>query len=106
MRIREHENTRHSGGTGSSPTDCRPVVQGGLHIGGGGALRGRVGVEYQALETGLGAGGEAALAARPPYRQPCRLSDEQKGQLVEILVRGPLAAGYFSDLWTLRGSGR
>lgn len=46
------------------------------------------------------AGGEAALAAKPPHRQACRLSNEQKGQLVEILLLGPLAAGYFTDLWT------
>ena len=51
------------------------------------------------METGLGGGrgrvgGQAAVSAALP------VSDEQKGQLVEILVRGPLAAGYFSDLWT------
>ena len=45
-------------------------------------------------------GGDAALAAKPRYVSQCRLSDEQKGQLVEILLRGPLAAGYFTDLWT------
>lgn len=45
-------------------------------------------------------GGVAALAAKPQYVPRCRLSDEQKGQLVEILLRGPLAAGYFTDLWT------
>jgi transposase len=45
-------------------------------------------------------GGSAALAAKPRYVSQCRLRDEQKGQLVEILLRGPLAAGFFSDLWT------
>ena len=45
-------------------------------------------------------GGVAALAAKPQYVPRCRLSDEQKRQLVEILLRGPLAAGYFTDLWT------
>jgi len=45
-------------------------------------------------------GGVAALAAKPQHVPQCRLSDAQKVQLVEILVRGPLAAGYFNDLWT------
>jgi len=45
-------------------------------------------------------GGVAALAAKPQPAARCRVSDEQKAQLVEILLRGPLAAGYFTDLWT------
>lgn len=46
------------------------------------------------------AGGVAALAIKPPHRTACRLSDEQKAELVEMLLRGPLVAGYFTDLWT------
>ena len=45
-------------------------------------------------------GGVAALAPKPQHVPKCRLSDKQKSQLVEILLRGPLAAGYFTDLWT------
>jgi transposase len=45
-------------------------------------------------------GGAAALAAKPRPVPRCRLSDEQKSQLVAILLRGPLAAGYVTDLWT------
>jgi transposase len=45
-------------------------------------------------------GGVAALAAKAQHVPQCRLSDEQKAQLVEVLLRGPLAAGYFTDLWT------
>ena len=45
-------------------------------------------------------GGDAALASKPQYVPRCRLSDEQKAQLVEVLLRGPLAAGYVTDLWT------
>ena len=45
-------------------------------------------------------GGVDALAAKPQPGPRCRLSDEQKGELVEMLLRGPLAAGYFTDLWT------
>jgi transposase len=46
--------------------------------------------------------GERALAAKPqPGPQP-KLSSSQKKRLVKILVRGPLAAGYRTDLWTCR----
>jgi transposase len=45
-------------------------------------------------------GGLAALAAKPQPPPRCRLSDKQKTQLVEILLQGPVAAGYFTDLWT------
>ena len=52
----------------------------------------------KALENG----GEEALAAKPqPGRVP-RLSDKQKLRLVEILCRGATAAGYATELWTLK----
>jgi transposase len=45
-------------------------------------------------------GGLEALAAKKhPGRAP-RLSASQQRQLVRILVRGPLQAGYATDLWT------
>ena len=44
--------------------------------------------------------GTAGLKAKPhPGRRP-RLSKRQKQQLVCLLRRGPLAAGYATDLWT------
>jgi transposase len=46
------------------------------------------------------AGGLAALAAKPHPGPTPKLSDSQKDELVEVLLRGPLAAGYFTDLWT------
>ena len=46
------------------------------------------------------AGGEAALASKPHRGPACRLSQAQKNRLVKILKRGPLAAGYGTDLWT------
>ncbi len=100
MRCKAYENTRHSGGIGCPPANCRSVVHGGHHVSGCGALRRRVGFIGRALETGLEGGGVGALAAKPQPAARCRLSDEQKAQLVEILLRGPLAAGYFTDLWT------
>jgi transposase len=48
----------------------------------------------------LKAGGPAALAAKPHPGPTPKLADSQKDNLFEILLRGPLAAGYFTDLWT------
>lgn len=45
-------------------------------------------------------GGVEAIAAKPhPGRKP-RLSNAQKRLLERILLRGPRAAGFSSDLWT------
>ena len=41
------------------------------------------------------------LAAKPHPGPRPRLSDEEKEKLVELLVKGPQAHGYRSDLWTL-----
>lgn len=45
-------------------------------------------------------GGVDALAAKPHPGRPPRLSTAQFRQLVNILLRGPIAAGYATDLWT------
>jgi hypothetical protein len=90
MRSNEYENQRHSGGVGSPPTDCRPVVHGGLHVGGCGALRGRVDFFDQALEAGLAArrrgrpGRQAATASALPA---CRRAE---GATRRDLVAGPV----------------
>jgi transposase len=47
-------------------------------------------------------GGVKALAAKPHPGTPSKLTDEQKQDLVEILLAGPIAAGYQTDLWTCR----
>lgn len=45
-------------------------------------------------------GGLDGLAAKPhPGKRP-RLSAKQREKLIAILKRGPLAAGYETDLWT------
>ena len=45
-------------------------------------------------------GGLEALTAKPhPGRRP-RLSNQQKADLVQILLQGPHASGYQTDLWT------
>lgn len=46
-------------------------------------------------------GGLEALAAKPHPGRPPRLTAEQKEELAAILLRGPRAAGFPTDLWTL-----
>src|SRR5919106_4993769 len=46
--------------------------------------------------------GLKGLQAKPTPGRPCRLSPAQKNKLVRLLLKGPLAAGYQSDLWTLK----
>jgi transposase len=46
--------------------------------------------------------GETALRAVPIPGRPPKLSPGQLGQLVTILLRGALASGYRTDLWTTR----
>lgn len=50
-------------------------------------------------------GGLVALQAKPhPGRKP-RLNARQKRRLVNILLAGPIRAGYYTDLWTCRRVG-
>ena len=46
--------------------------------------------------------GWAGLEAKPIPGRPPRLSAKQKQQLEQDLLKGPFAAGYKTDLWTLR----
>jgi transposase len=46
--------------------------------------------------------GVAGLAAKPHPGAKPKLSERKRQQLVKLLVRGPLAAGYSNDLWTCR----
>lgn len=49
--------------------------------------------------------GSRALAPRATPGRPCRLSLTQKSRLENLLLRGAQAAGYSTDLWTLRRIG-
>ena len=50
--------------------------------------------------------GSKGLIPRPIPGRPPRLSVARKRQLQRLLVRGPLAAGYSTDLWTLARIGQ
>jgi transposase len=45
--------------------------------------------------------GRRGLRAKPAPGRPPGLSSVQRGKLVQLLVKGPLRAGYRTDLWTL-----
>lgn len=51
----------------------------------------------QALEEG----GIEALRAKPHSGRRARLKPEQKQRLEQVLLAGPRAAGFVTDLWTL-----
>jgi len=46
--------------------------------------------------------GPNALNSKPPPSRPCRLSKKQLSKLQMLLLKGPKANGYRTDLWTLR----
>ncbi len=43
-----------------------------------------------------------ALKAKPHPGRPPKLSEQQKRELAAILRQGPMAAGFPTDLWTLK----
>ena len=45
--------------------------------------------------------GAAGLNARPHPPRPARLSEAQKQELAQALLKGPQAWGFATDLWTL-----
>ena len=46
--------------------------------------------------------GLKGLQPRPTPGRPSRLSKSQKDKLIQLLLKGSLAAGYRTDLWTLQ----
>ncbi len=46
--------------------------------------------------------GREGLAAKPVPGRPARLTKRQKERLVKYLLKGPQAAGYQTQLWTLK----
>lgn len=62
-----------------------------------------VGVSWTSAKrwkTAVNEGGIEALAAKPQTGRPPRLSLQQKEKLVCLLVRGALAAGFSTDVWS------
>lgn len=45
--------------------------------------------------------GSPGLVAKPMRGRPPRLSPKDRDKLLQLLVQGPAAAGYSTDLWTL-----
>ena len=46
-------------------------------------------------------GGEAALASKGPAGPKVRITDAQLEEIVAALIKGPIARGYKTQLWTL-----
>ncbi len=46
--------------------------------------------------------GRRGLQPRPTPGRPPKLSRAQRARLERVLLKGPLAAGYSTDLWTLK----
>ena len=46
--------------------------------------------------------GSRGLRPQPTPGRPPRLSKSQKSQLAKVLLKGPRASGYRTDLWTLK----
>ena len=66
-----------------------------------GRLVGAVPSSVSRWKQALDEGGLEALKAKPHPGRPARLSREQKKELVQVLLKGPQAAGFATDLWTL-----
>ena len=47
-------------------------------------------------------GGEAALAPKPVSGAPRKLTDQQRAQVVQLLLQGARANGFPNELWTLK----
>jgi len=95
-----HETTRQCGGAGSSSSSrC------GVFPGTEASRRNRPSVrrrpfQREALEEGVAVGRRGRLGRKPHPPRATKLSEKQKRQLVDLLVAGPLAAGFRTDLWT------
>lgn len=46
--------------------------------------------------------GSQGLRAKPAPGRPPRLSKRQKDKLIQLLLKGPRAVGYRTELWTLK----
>jgi transposase len=63
----------------------------------------RVGVDRRSVRRWKAAvrkHGEEGVRARPASGRPSKLSGRHKRRLEALLLKGPLAAGFHTDLWT------
>ena len=63
----------------------------------------RVGVDRRSVRRWKAAArvkGEQGVKARPASGRPAKLSAKDKRRLERLLLKGPLAAGFGTDLWT------
>jgi transposase len=63
----------------------------------------RLGVDRRSVRRWKAAarkGGSDALKAKPAPGRPAKLSAAQRRALVKIVLKGPMASGFRTDLWT------
>src|SRR5260370_19484285 len=63
----------------------------------------RVGVDRRSVRRWKATarkGGEAGVRARAAPGRPSKLIPRHKRRLEALLIKGPLAAGFYTDLWT------
>ncbi|MGH8589746.1 MAG: IS630 family transposase [Gammaproteobacteria bacterium] len=63
----------------------------------------RVGVDRRSVRRWKAAArksGEAGVRARAAPGRPSKLTPRHKRRLEALLIKGPLAAGFYTDLWT------
>jgi transposase len=77
------------------------LLQEGMGVREVGRLVGAAPSSVSRWKQALDEGGLEALKGKPHPGRPARLSKEQKKQLEQVLLKGPQAAGFATDLWTL-----
>ena len=97
-----HATTRDCPAAGTAAPTGHPAVTGGEDSVGRGPGPQRVGEFSVPLVPDVPPEGGRGLRPRPTPGRPPKLSEAQKRHLIKVLLRGPLAAGYRTDLWTLQ----
>ena len=46
--------------------------------------------------------GDEGLKVRSPSGRPAKMNEQQKGELLQLLLQGPMAFGWRTDVWTTR----
>ena len=60
----------------------------------------KLGIERRSVRRWRAMGEQKQLAAKPACGRPTKLSEEQREQLVGLLLDGALSCGYATALWT------
>ena len=76
------------------------LLEEGFSLGEVGRMTGSAASSVMRWRNALEQGGEQALKVRMASGRPATLSDNQRRQIVKKLMRGALANGFDTELWT------